>query len=261
MNSPRHGLVELRLSRGLSQEALARAVSVDVSTVQRWESGRSVPRLSVRGPLADALRIPHEDVAALFVEAPAKQPNTQMVSAPSTVVPTTARLPDDGERVLRVAICGSRRADCDIEAVDETVRALARLAVARRYRINHGPVGVGIEVVTYIADHYRPPGFRAATGVFGRINIVNGMNYVIVAGGGTGTQDELDLAHSLRIPILSIPATGGTARRFHERALANRALWPWITDGQLAAVQQCSSVDDYVAFIDAVVTETTGATL
>jgi hypothetical protein len=218
--------------------------------------------LSVRGPLADVLRIPHEDVAALFVETPTKQLNTQMASAPSTdVVPTPGPLPVNDERELQVAICGSRHADCDVGAVDETIRALARLAVARRYHINHGPVGVGIEVVTYIADYYRPPGIRAATGVFGRINIVNGMDYVIVAGGGTGTQDELDLAHSLRIPILSIPVTGGTARRFHERALANRALWPWITDGQLATVRRCSSVDDYVAFIDAVVTETTGATL
>jgi predicted Rossmann-fold nucleotide-binding protein len=55
-------------------------------------------------------------------------------------------------------------------------------------------VGIGIEVMTYVADQYRPPELKAAIGVFGHANVVRDADYVIVIGGGSGTLDEVDLA-------------------------------------------------------------------
>lgn len=58
-------------------------------------------------------------------------------------------------------------------------------------------MGIGIEIMTYIADHYRPPDLRAAIGIFGRPNVVRNADFVLVIGDGTGTLDEVDLAVSM----------------------------------------------------------------
>ncbi|WP_263166418.1 hypothetical protein [Streptomyces sp. SCSIO ZS0520] len=245
-----------------TQTQLALLTEHDRADISNWVRGARQSRVSdidVLTRIVEGLVMP-DHARLLLGLAPADMLVTKVGVESQAAKPSGPR-PDEAERHLRVAICGSRHPDCDPEALDQTVRGLARLVLARRYRISHGPVGVGIEVMTYIADHYRPPDFRTTTGIFGRINIVHSVNYVIVAGGGPGTQDELDLARSLRIPVLPVAPTGGAARRFHERALAERNLWPWITDGQLAAVEACSSVDDHIAFIESVLTDTAGAAL
>lgn len=55
-----------------------------------------------------------------------------------------------------IAICGSRASDTEALVIDAAIGALARFVMLSRCKVNHGPVGVGIEVMTYIADHYRP---------------------------------------------------------------------------------------------------------
>jgi len=37
-------ILELRTDKGLTQEEFARLLEVSVSTVQKWESGRALPR-------------------------------------------------------------------------------------------------------------------------------------------------------------------------------------------------------------------------
>lgn len=65
-----------RLFRELTQRALAAAIGVHESAIQRWEAGESVPDLLTLGPLCDALgvsaeyfrRAPLEDVDRLLVD-------------------------------------------------------------------------------------------------------------------------------------------------------------------------------------------------
>ena len=48
-------LVELRRSAGMSQAALAGAVSVSVGTLRSWERGRKIPQVAALGRLASVL--------------------------------------------------------------------------------------------------------------------------------------------------------------------------------------------------------------
>lgn len=58
--------------------------------------------------------------------------------------------------------------------LDETVAALARLIAVSGATVNHGPVGIGIEMVTYVADQFRPAGLAMSAARFGRENVVHG---------------------------------------------------------------------------------------
>jgi transcriptional regulator with XRE-family HTH domain len=64
-------LQRLRSERGLSQEALARAVDVSVRTVARWEAGESGPGLKVAQLVAAALGCKLADFVAPEPEAEA----------------------------------------------------------------------------------------------------------------------------------------------------------------------------------------------
>jgi transcriptional regulator with XRE-family HTH domain/tetratricopeptide (TPR) repeat protein len=63
----RHRLSERRKTVGLSQERLAEIIGVDTSTVARWERGMADPLAVHRPRLAEALRVPVEDVAELLI--------------------------------------------------------------------------------------------------------------------------------------------------------------------------------------------------
>ncbi len=95
-------------------------------------------------------------------------------------------------------------------------------------------MGVGIEVVTYLADHYRPPGIAFAHGLFGHRNVVQNAGFVLVVGGGTGTQIEIDLALTMGKRVLPLPASGGSARRFYRQARDDMRLRAWLTDDDFA---------------------------
>jgi transcriptional regulator with XRE-family HTH domain len=68
----RFRFAERRKSVGLSQEGLAEALSVDRSTVVRWESGESEPQPSIRRRLARVLGVSTDELTGLLMpgEAP-----------------------------------------------------------------------------------------------------------------------------------------------------------------------------------------------
>lgn len=55
-------LKELRLSRGLSQESMARLANISLHTYSKIELGKSLPNLSTLYRIADALGIPPADL-------------------------------------------------------------------------------------------------------------------------------------------------------------------------------------------------------
>lgn len=55
--SPQQVIIELEQAFGLSQEDLARAIDVNVRTVERWRKGAAVPQREARERLAVLLRL------------------------------------------------------------------------------------------------------------------------------------------------------------------------------------------------------------
>jgi predicted Rossmann-fold nucleotide-binding protein len=120
-------------------------------------------------------------------------------------------------------------------------------------------MGIGIEIMTYIADHYRPPTLRAALGVFGRPNVIRRADFVIFIGGGHGTLDEVDLAISMRKKIVPFAASGGAARHAFERLDADVSLRDWMPEAMFAALGCCASADEYANVLEQVLADTGSA--
>lgn len=226
--SRRSELVRRRKLAGYSQERLAYAMDVDRSTVARWEAGDATPLPTFRPKLAALLNIGPLDLEEILGD------------------PSTAAEEDMSTRPLKLIISGSRAPGCDERVLDETVAALARLVAFSGVRVNHGPVGIGIEVVTYVADQFRPVGFSMSTARFGRENVVHGGDLMVVAGGASGTAAEIAIAQALGIPVLPYAATGGTATRTLE---AMRAANPTAT-GPVAELDQCTTPAQFTALVE-----------
>ena len=120
----------------------------------------------------------------------------------------------------------------------------------RQCEVDHGPMGIGIEIMTYIADHYRPPTLQAAVGVFGRPNVVRNADFVIIVGGGLGTLDEVDLAISMGKRIVPFVASGGAARHAFERLGSDVRLRSWMPEADFAALGICASADEYAKIVE-----------
>lgn len=138
--------------------------------------------------------------------------------------------------------------------MDEAVCALSRLLITRPCEVDHGPMGIGIEIMTYIADHYRPPTMRAAVGLFGRPTVVHRADFVIFIGGGHGTLDEVDLAISMGKRIVPFAASGGAARHAFERMAADISLRRWMPEATFTALGGCASADEYASVLEHVLT-------
>lgn len=89
-------LRRLRERRGLSRQAVARAIGVDVTSLAGWEAGKRLPRDGTRGKLAQVLAT---EPATLFDPAPDQNP--QPIAA--ALVDTLADLPDLLLRLTRRA--------------------------------------------------------------------------------------------------------------------------------------------------------------
>lgn len=143
--------------------------------------------------------------------------------------------------------------------IDEAISALSRLLMNRQCEVDHGPMGVGIEVMTYIADHYRPPALRAALGLFGRYNVVRRADLVIFVGGAQGTQDEIDLSVCLGKRIVPFAASGGAARHAFDRMRADASLRSWMPEATFAALGCCVSADEYAKIIEQLLSDSGSA--
>ncbi|MFH9068068.1 helix-turn-helix transcriptional regulator [Streptomyces alboflavus] len=70
----RHGFARRRRAAGFTQEALAEALSVERSTVVRWESGRATPQPYLWPRLAALLKVSTDELGELLVQ-PAAGPS------------------------------------------------------------------------------------------------------------------------------------------------------------------------------------------
>ncbi|MFX0573076.1 hypothetical protein [Nocardia nepalensis] len=246
-----------------TQAQLALLTEHDRSDISNFIRGARSPRVTdidVLNRIADGLDMPDEARTLVGLAPREPAPAEHRVLNP---------LPKDGEatvtgwyrpvpaaRPLRIAICGSRSPSCNLACLDEAIHALSRLLMNRRCEVDHGPVGIGIETMTYIADHYRPPTLRAAVGVFGRSNVVRHADFVLVIGGGPGTLDEVDLAISMGKRIIPFICSGGAARHALDRMNADVSLRAWMSENSFAALSSCASADEYAKIVEQLFAET-----
>lgn len=229
-------LVRRRKVAGFSQERLAYAMEVDRSTIARWESGDATPLATFRPKLAALLKVNSDDLDQILQDGSARGSGE-----PETVI----------ARPAKVVISGSRVPGCDPVVLDETVAALARLIAVSGATVNHGPVGIGIEVVTYIADQFRPAGFAMSAARFGRENVVHGTDLMIVVGGASGTAAEVMIAQALGMPVLPFGPTGGTAAR----TLDAMREADHTGDGYVAALVTCTTPTQFAALVERTMNE------
>lgn len=243
-----------------TQTQLALLTQHDRSDISNWVRGNRQGRVSdieVLARIADGLQIP--DQARLLLGL---APAGSLPLVPKPAVPRQGADTCDAGDVaatptpVHVAICGSRAPDTDGSVIDAAVRCLARLVMSRNYRVSHGPIGVGIEIMTYIADQYRPPGTALAIGLFGHRNVIQDAEFVIVLGGGAGTQAEIDLALSMGKTIIALPASGGTARRFYHQAARDHRLRAPLDDEQFAALNACADPgEDFARIVERLIND------
>jgi hypothetical protein len=241
-----------------TQTQLALVTQHDRSDISNFVRGTRSPRVTdidVLGRIADGLMMPDEARTMLGL-APANVPisavrtgsaPTQDPESPST---TGWFRPAGSGQPPRVAICGSRSAQTNAAAMDEAVCSLGRLLMNHQCKVDHGPVGIGIEIMTYIADHYRPPTLQAAVGVFGRPNVIRHADFVVIVGGGGGTLDEFELALSMGKKVIPFAPSGGTALRALERMQTDVTLREWMPDDAFSALTSCASADEFVKIVE-----------
>ena len=211
--------------------------------VTRYEGlVRDAARLR-RQAIIDALAVPgmkQEQLARALGVSPGRvsQMRKAAAGAAESVEPVvTGWLAGPGREALaRVAICGSRSAGTSAAHIDAAVPALAGLLMRRSYAVSHGPVGVGAEVLTYVADHHHPQGLSAVRGIIGHPNVVRDADYVLVVGGGLGTQSEIDTAVREGKRVLPMPLSGGTAARVYMTMIGDPPLRAWLPDSVFSAL-------------------------
>jgi transcriptional regulator with XRE-family HTH domain len=242
MKRRRDRLASRRRTLGLSQEALAERLGVERTTIARWESGDTQPLAWFRPRLADVLQVSVDDLDVMIRNVE-EQP----------------RAGDHDSPRLRVAICGSRAAGTDEALIDATVAELARLVVAQNLEVNHGPVGVGIEVMTYVADQFRPSGFSMTAALFDHENVVRSAGLILVVGGGAGTAAEVTLARQAGKMIVPFPRTGGTASRCFELIRADPRHRGGLPDSVLDEIAVCENSAQYGMLVERIVSMKVGA--
>ncbi|MFC4628075.1 hypothetical protein ACFO6V_07515 [Promicromonospora alba] len=132
------------------------------------------------------------------------------------------------------------------QLVDGVVAPLSRFLHQYPRQVHHGPVGIGIEVMTHLADRYRPPHLEEVIGLLGHQNVVRRAEYVLVIGGGSGTNDEADLAFSLGKKVIPFAASGGAAKQAAETLSLNQDYRQWLTREDLDALLAATSPEEFV---------------
>lgn len=242
MKRRRDRLANRRRALGLSQEALAERLGVERTTIARWELGETQPLAWFRPRLAGLLKVSVDDLDVMIQ-------NVDEQAGTNGYDPSR----------LRVAICGSRVAGAEEALIDATVAELARLVVAQNLEVNHGPVGVGIEVMTYVADQFRPSGFSMTSALFDHANVVRGANLFLVVGGGAGTSAEVTLARQAGKTIVPFPRTGGTASRCFEQMCADPRRRGGLAESVLDEIGACENSAQYGMLVERIVSMKVGA--
>ncbi|MEV6523434.1 hypothetical protein AB0M43_15905 [Longispora sp. NPDC051575] len=227
-----------------TQTQLALLTEHDRSDISNWLRGTRTGKTSdidVLNRIADGLQMP-DDARVLMGLAPADVHMSELANAwAAPVVDSSSAL---------IAICGSRAANTDESLIDASVRALSVLLMRRRCVVNHGPVGVGIEVMTYLADHFRPPSLTGVTGIFGRPNVIRNADLILVVGGAQGTLDEANLALASGKVVVPFPASGGTASQVYQAQRRDPALHDWASAEEFATLGVMTSAEDYARFVE-----------
>jgi hypothetical protein len=253
-----------------TQTQLALLTEHDRSEISNFVRGIRSPRvgdIDVLGRIADGLAMPDE-ARLLLGLAPAETTMSSIRSGPPA-----RNLAADGPRsmvtgwyrsasptrLLRLALCGSRGTGVDNDAVDVAISVVSRLLMNEQCEVHHGPIGVGIEIMTYIADHYRPPALLAAVGVFGRANVVRNADFVLIVGGGHGTLDEIDLAISMGKRLIPFPRTEGAARHAYDRMDRDVNLRSWLPDGVFTALGACEHADEITETVEQILSADPGS--
>ncbi|RFU40212.1 hypothetical protein DZF91_18205 [Actinomadura logoneensis] len=241
-----------------TQTQLALLTQHDRSDISNWIRGVRQGRVSdieVLTRIADGLQMP-DQARLLLGLAPTNPEALRTAQHDRSPRPTEQAEPARG---VKVAICGSRAHDTDASVINAAIRCLARLVMSNGYQVSHGPVGVGIEVVTYIADQYRPPEIAQAFGLFGHRNVIHDAEYVLVLGGAAGTQTEIDLALAVGKKVIPLPGSGGTARRFYHRAAQDPRLRSWISEQDFTALNVTTDpAEDFVRIVEQLITNEHG---
>ncbi|WP_350277547.1 hypothetical protein [Kribbella sp. HUAS MG21] len=238
-----------------TQTQLALLTEHDRSDVSNWVRGTrhgQVSDINVLTRIAEGLCIP-DNGRILMGLAPADalvssvRDERELARGGEVTEQVRQRVDGSDSASTRIAICGSRAPGTSSAVIDAAVRSLARLVMVRRLLVNHGPVGVGIEVITHIADHYQPPGLRGAVAIFGRRNVILDAEYVLVIGGGSGTQAEADIAVSMGKRILPLGATGGSARAVYQQAMRSQRSSAWMSRDTRDTLTRCAEISERAA--------------
>jgi len=260
----------LEAHQDCTQTQLALLTEHDRSDISNFVRGTRSPRvgdIDVLGRIADGLAMPDE-ARVLLGLAPAEATMSSICSglpvqdvhadAPRSMVTGWYR-PTSPARPLRLALCGSRGVGVDDAAVDTAISVVSRLLMNRQCEVDHGPIGVGMEIMTYIADHYRPPALLAAVGVFGRANVVRNADFVLIIGGGHGTLDEVDLAISMGKRLIPFPHTGGAARHAYDRMSRDVNFRSWLPDEVFTALGNDEHADDITEIVEQILSTDPGS--
>lgn len=221
-----------------TQTRLGTLIEHDRAEISNWINGRRqgcVRDIEVLCRIAGGLQMP--DTARMVLGlAPQDAPLSQFAAA------TLTDLNGPSGPRLSVSLCGSRNGETDRQLIDELIPGLARLVLVQQWAVTHGPVGLGIEVMTYLADRYQPPATRAAIGTLGHRNVVADADVVLAVGGGNGTAIELDLAVALGKRVIPMPRAGGATAVFASENRQTPAL-SWLSDNDFRALCECGPGD------------------
>lgn len=119
----RRRLATARQAAGHSQESLAERMGVERSTIQRWESGETMPRAWYRPRLAAALSVTGEQLDALLHEPTATEPAT--AALPGNVATGGVDQVEQLRRTLHDVI-GDGASSAALDAWELTVARYAR---------------------------------------------------------------------------------------------------------------------------------------
>jgi transcriptional regulator with XRE-family HTH domain len=243
-------LRRLRQQQGISLARFAELVNYDASYLSRIENGRRSPTTALAQACETALHADGTLAALVPADTSALRAAGTHSKTPEPVYTGWLRPSWDTEE-WSIAICGSRAAGSEGVLIDQCVSSIGRLLTRLRCRVSHEPVGIGVEIMTFIADHYRPPGLDCLLGIVGRLNVIQPADYVLVIGGGTGTHDEVNLASSLKKILIPLPATGGTAREAF-RLLTNTESRPGLTEHDVNDLGIADNAEDYTRIVERV---------